>query len=213
MPTKCKKMANSNDTSKQDIYENYVIRSNVQLQEENAKLKEKVNELQTQCDELEEDISRKEQRTVNEKGLMHNLYDIKQNSVKISNYYKSSLSDYYSYADFMYNNVYCRVTPRMITAFDFFKKYTQCMLILPILSYYIGYISMFESLLVICYQFIPFPFMYLYVKFYTKDIKANNYTNIQSSYIRNMNKIKELQDEVNETERGCCSLDNIIDDM
>ena len=42
--------ANTNDTTKQDIYENYIIRSNVQLQEENAKLKEELKEFGLEID-------------------------------------------------------------------------------------------------------------------------------------------------------------------
>ena len=113
---------NANDTTNQDIYENYIIRSNVQLQEENAKLKEELKESQLQCEEFEEDISRKEQRTVNEKGLMHNLYDIKQSSVKITKYYKENMGEYYEYADSM-NKAYSHVTPEMIAGIEFIQKF------------------------------------------------------------------------------------------
>lgn len=203
----------TNDTTKQDIYENYIIRSNVQLQEENSKLKDELKELQTQCDELEEDISRKEQRTVNEKGLMHNLYDIKQKSVKISKYYKETMSEYNDYAKIMNKNVYSRVTPEMILAIEFIQKYINFLFIIPLWLYYMKFMTFDMCVHVVFFQSIPFPITYLYVKYKSKNIEIRNYSDIHTSYIRNMNKINEIRDEMEEIERGCCSLDEIIDNM
>ena len=204
--------ANSNDTTKQDIYENYIIRSNVQLQEENTNLKEELKELQSQCDELEEDISRKEQRTVNEKGLMHNLYDIKQSSVKITKYYKENMEEYYEYADSM-NKAYSHVNPEMIAGIEFIQKFIHLIFMFPVFAFYMKYIDMFECLYIMGFQFIPFPIVCLYVKYFSKHIEIRNYSQIHESCIRNINKAKKIEDEMEETERGCCSLDNIIDDM
>ena len=204
--------ANANDTTKQDIYENYIIRSNVQLQEENSELKEELKELQTQCDEFEEDISRKEQRTVNEKGLMHNLYDIKQSSVKITKYYKENMGEYYEYADSM-NKVYSHVTPEMIAGIEFIQKFIHLKFLLPIIAFYMKYISMHQCIYTMVFQFIPFPIVFLYLKYSVKHIEIRNYSQIHESCIRNINKAKKIEDEMEETERGCCSLDNIIDDM
>ena len=201
-----------NDTSKQDIYENYIIRSNVQLQEENTKLKDELKELQSQCDELEEDISRKEQRTVNEKGLMHNLYDIKQSSVKITKYYKENMGEYYEYANSM-NKAYSHVTPEMIAATEFVQKFIHFIFMFPIIAFYMKYISMHQCIYTMTFQFIPFPIVYLYMKYSVKHVEIRNYYQIHESCIRNINKAKKIEDEMEETERGCCSLDNIIDDM
>ena len=203
---------NANDTTNQDIYENYIIRSNVQLQEENSELKEELKELQTQCDEFEEDISRKEQRTVNEKGLMHNLYDIKQSSVKITKYYKENMGEYYEYADSM-NKAYSHVTPEMIAGIEFIQKFIYFIFMLPIFAFYMKYISMHHCIYTMVFQFIPFPIVYLYMKYSCKHLEIRNYSQIHESCIRNINKAKKIEDEMEETERGCCSLDNIIDEL
>ena len=203
---------NANDTTNQDIYENYIIRSNVQLQEENSELKEELKELQTQCDEFEEDISRKEQRTVNEKGLMHNLYDIKQSSVKITKYYKENMGEYYEYADSM-NKAYSHVTPEMIAGIEFIQKFIYFIFMLPIFAFYMKYISMHHCIYTMVFQFIPFPIVYLYMKYSCKHLEIRNYYQIHESCIRNINKAKKIEDEMEETERGCCSLDNIIDEL
>ena len=75
------------------------------------------------------------------------------------------------------------------------------------------YIDMLECLYIMGFQFIPFPIVCLYVKYFSKHIEIRNYSQIHESCIRNINKAKKIEDEMEETERGCCSLDNIIDDM
>ena len=78
---------NGNDVEegvKTDVYENYIIQTNKKLQKENENYKDELNKLQSQCDELEEDVSKEEQRRTYMKGLMHNLYDMKQKSFKMT---------------------------------------------------------------------------------------------------------------------------------
>ena len=204
--------ANDNN-NKQDVYQNYIISNNVQLQEQNEKIKDELKELTAQCDELEEDISKEEQRRVYMKGLMHNLYDMKKKSVDINSCYRDSMIDYYNYAEDMNRNVYTRVTPGMIIALDFVEKYIHMVFFIPMFAYYMQYLTMFESIVIMGYQFIPFPIVYAYVKYSTRNINIKNYPDIRGSYIRNRNKIKEIQDKVDEIEASCRCLDDYIDEV
>ena len=89
----------STQTSDKSDYENYVIQSNIKLLEDNKQLSEEIKDTTFRCDELEEEISKEEQRRTYMKGLMHNLYFMKCESSKVSKLYESSLSDYYKYAE------------------------------------------------------------------------------------------------------------------
>ena len=83
----------STQTSDKSDYENYVIQSNIELRDENKRVSEENNEITVRCDELEDEISKEEQRKTYMKGLMHNLYFMKCESTKVSKVCVSLLAD------------------------------------------------------------------------------------------------------------------------
>ena len=65
------------------IFENYVLNMNKKLHKENDSLINHLKILENEKENLEEDIEKEEKSKIYMKGLMHNLYDMKQKSFKI----------------------------------------------------------------------------------------------------------------------------------
>ena len=201
----------STQTSDKSDYENYVIQSNIKLQKENKQLCEEIKETTFRCDELEDEISKEEQRKTYMKGLMHNLYFMKCESTKVSKLYESSLSDYYKYAEHM-NDTYSHITPNMLSAIQSIN-YVHIVFLFPIISYYFEYITLLETSRIIVFQFIPFPLLYIYVKYVAKKTEIYGYYKIKKKYHENKKTIREMNEKIQEVEDSCRSLDDYIDEV
>lgn len=198
-------------TSDKSDYENYVIQSNIELRDENKKLSEENNEITVRCDELEEEISKEEQRRTYMKGLMHNLYFMKCESTKVSKLYESSLSDYYKYAEHM-NTVYSHITPNMLSAIQSLN-YVHIIFLFPMIACYFEYITLLETSRIVLFQFIPFPLLYIYVKYVAKKTEIYSYYKIKKKYNENKKTIRDMSEKIREVEDSCRSLDDYIDEV
>ena len=201
----------STQTIEKSDYENYVIQSNIKLQKENKQLCEEIKDTTFRCDELEDEISKEEQRKTYMKGLMHNLYFMKCESTKVSKLYESSLSDYYKYAEHM-NNTYSHITPNMLSAIQSIN-YVHIVFLFPIISCYFEYITLLETSRIIVFQFIPFPLLYIYVKYVAKKTEIYSYYKIKKKYHENKKTIREMNEKIQEVEDSCRSLDDYIDEV
>ena len=203
-------MTTTQKSDKSD-YENYVIQSNIELRDENKRINDENKEITVRCDELEEEISKEEQRRTYMKGLMHNLYFMKCESSKVSKLYESSLSDYYKYAEHM-NNTYSHITPNMLSAIQSIN-YIHIIFLFPIIAFYFEYITLLETSRIIMFQFIPFPLLYIYVKYVAKKTEIQNYYKINQKYHDIIRKISEMSEKIREVEDSCRSLDDYIDEV
>jgi hypothetical protein len=201
----------STQTSDKSDYENYVIQSNIELRDENKRVSEENNEITVRCDELEDEISKEEQRKTYMKGLMHNLYFMKCESTKVSKLYETSLSDYYKYSEHM-NNTYSHITPNMLSAIQSIN-YVHIVFLFPIIACYFEYITMLETSRIIVFQFIPFPLLYIYVKYVAKKTEIYIYYKIKKKYHENKKTIREMSEKIREVEDSCRSLDDYIDEV
>lgn len=201
----------STQTSDKSDYENYVIQSNIKLQKENKQLCEELKDTTVRFDELEDENSKEEQRKTYMKGLMHNLYFMKCESTKVSKLYESSLSDYYKYAEHM-NIVYSHITPNMLSAIQSIN-YVHIVFLFPIIAFYFEYITLLETSRIIVFQFIPFPLLYIYVKYVAKKTEIYGYYKIKKKYHENKKTIREMIEKIREVEDSCRSLDNYIDEV
>ena len=192
-------------------YEKYIINLNVELRDENKILNDKYKDINNQLSELEEEISKEEQRRTYMKGLMHNLYYMKCESSKVSKLYESSLSDYYKYAKYM-NDTYSHITPNMLSAIQSIN-YVHIMFLFPIIAFYFEYITLLETSRIIMFQFIPFPLLYIYVKYVAKKTEIQNYYKINQKYHDSLRKISEMSEKIREVEDSCRSLDDYIDEV
>ena len=203
-------MTTTQKSDKSD-YENYVIQSNIELRDENKRINDENKEITVRCDELEEEISKEEQRRTYMKGLMHNLYFMKCESSKVSKLYESSLTDYYQYAEYM-NDTYSHITPNMLSAIQSLN-YIHIVFLFPIIAFYFEYITLLETSRIIMFQFIPFPLLYIYVKYVAKKTEIQNYYKINQKYHDIIRKISEMSEKIREVEDSCRSLDDYIDEV
>ena len=201
----------STQTTEKSDYENYVIQSNIKLQKENKQLCEEIKDTTFRCDELEDEISKEEQRKTYMKGLMHNLYFMKCESSKVSKLYESSLLDYYKYAEHM-NTVYSHITPNMLSAIQSIN-YVHIIFLFPMIAFYFECITLLETSRIIVFQFIPFPLLYIYVKYVAKKTEIYGYYKIKKKYNENKKTIREMNEKIQEVEDSCRSLDDYIDEV
>ena len=192
-------------------YENYVIQSNIKLQKENKQLCEEIKDTTFRFDELEEEISKEEQRKTYMKGLMHNLYFMKCESTKVSKLYETSLSDYYKYSEHM-NNTYSHITPNMLSAIQSLN-YIHIIFLFPMIAFYFEYITLLETSRIVVFQFIPFPLLYIYVKYVAKKTEIYGYYKIKKKYNENKKTIRDMNEKIREVEDSCRSLDDYIDEV
>ena len=63
------------------------------------------------------------------------------------------------------------------------------------------------------FQFIPFPLLYIYVKYVAKKTEIQNYYKINQKYHDIIRKISEMSEKIREVEDSCRSLDDYIDEV
>lgn len=81
-------ITNSKETSETEDYsefEKYIIKNNVHLSKENKQLREQITELEKQNNEHESENDKYDERICYTKGLMHNLYSLKEMSASVRN--------------------------------------------------------------------------------------------------------------------------------
>lgn len=81
-------ITNSKETSDTDDYsefEKYIIKNNVHLTKENKQLREQITELEKQNNEHESENDKYDERIRYMRGLMHNLYSLKEMSISVRN--------------------------------------------------------------------------------------------------------------------------------
>ena len=81
-------ITNSKETSETEDYsefEKYIIKNNVHLTKENKQLREQITELEKQNSEHESENDKYDERIRYMRGLMHNLYFLKEMSASVRN--------------------------------------------------------------------------------------------------------------------------------
>jgi FtsZ-binding cell division protein ZapB len=81
-------ITNSKETSETEDYsefEKYIIKNNVHLNKENKQLREQITELEKQNNEHESENDKYDERIRYMRGLMHNLYSLKEMSTSVRN--------------------------------------------------------------------------------------------------------------------------------
>ena len=81
-------ITNSKETSEIEDYsefEKYIIKNNIQLTKENKQLREQITKLEKQNNEYESENDKYDERIRYMRGLMHNLYSLKEISALVRN--------------------------------------------------------------------------------------------------------------------------------
>ena len=188
-----------NNTNCQD----YIISTNKRLQKEAIEMKSEISELNNTNSELEEDISKEEQRRTYMKGLMHNLYDMKQKSFSMFEIYDNLLNEYKIYIDVQNKNKYI-YSDIKIEQFVLMIVY-----IIPIISYILNIIDMMQCISILSHQFISVPIL-IYIINNRDEIKYSYIVNMEVNIKKELNVIKK---DIDEIERSCRCLDDYIDEL
>ena len=184
-------------------YRSYIISTNKRLQIEANEMKSEISELNNTNSELEEDISKEEQRRTYMKGLMHNLYDMKQKSYSMFEIYDNLLNEYKIYIDVQNKNkyIYSNISNEQFLIILFY--------IIPIISYILNIIDMMQCISILSHQFISVPIL-IYIINNRDEIKYSYIVNMEVNIKKELNVIKK---DIDEIERSCRCLDDYIDEL
>ena len=110
------------------------------------------------------------------------------------------------------NNTYSHITPNMLSAIQSIN-YVHIIFLFPMIAFYFEYITMLETSRIIVFQFIPFPLLYIYVKYVAKKTEIYSYYKIKKKYHENKKTIRDMSEKIQEVEDSCRSLDDYIDEV
>jgi len=188
-----------NNTNCQD----YIITTNKRLQKEVIEMKTELNELNNTNNDLEEEVSKEEQRRTYMKGLMHNLYDMKQKSYSMFEIYDNLLNEYKIYIDVQNKNkyIYSDISNEQFVIMLFY--------IIPLISFVLNIIDVMQCISILSHQFISIPIL-IYI--------TNNRKELKYSYIMKIHKdvkkeLKVIKKDIDEIESSCRCLDDYIDEL
>jgi len=192
-----------NDGKDNNNCQDYIISTNKRLQKEVNEMKSEINELNNTNNDLEEDISKEEQRRTYLKGLMHNLYDMKQKSYSMFEIYDNLLNEYKIYTDQQNKNkyIYSNISIGLFIIIIFH--------IIPLLSYILHIIDLTQFILILSHQIIPVPII-IYIINDRNEIK---YPMIEKRYNDVMKELSVIKKDVDEIDSSCRCLDDYIDDL
>lgn len=218
-------ITNSKDTSETEDYsefEKYIIKNNVHLTKENKQLREEITELERQNKEHESENDKYDERIRYMRGLMHNLYFLKEMSSLVRNKWEehakksNKLFKKYNDIDGLINKIIAIYIVNLVI-----------ILLIDILfnNNYIILIKM------IIYNFaiITLFFITSYKKYVINDnlykifwcqkskkilMKYNQeYYNLKNLQFDLENQTKEKMKEINELEKACVGVSVMIDNL
>lgn len=191
-------------TTTKDTYKDYIIETNMQLREENFKLREEINQANNTISEMEQEQDRYDNRVRYMKGLLNNLVIIKNNYVKVYNLEKTNHKQ----------------TSKSINDFtNIIKKFNQELSISQLFVYIsaciMGFTSNYYTIIVLAKFSIMVFWFYksglIGITFY----KTYNSQFESLEYLVNKDnqKIIEMIKETQELERETTSLDNWVSEI
>ena len=92
-------------------------------------------------------------------------------------------------------------------------NHVHIIFLFPMIACYFEYISLLETTRIVVFQFIPFPLLYIYVKYVAKKTEIYSYYKIKQKYQDSIRKISEMSEKIREVEDSCRSLDDYIDEV
>ena len=202
------------ETSKkkeEHIFENYVLCMNQNLHKENETLINDFKNLENEKEILEEEIEKEEKSKTYMKGLMHNLYDMKQKSFKIVEIRKQIHNKWEKFFKNDFLEQMKDYELKSITSY----YYIHFIISIIFLSLYILFWMNNNNCLF--FTFITIHLSYIFKTFEKCKLK---YKNIMNKYNDLINTIKsyekeidELKKDIDKTDDSCRCLDNYIDEI
>lgn len=206
-----------------NIYRDYIIQTNQQLNQENKTINIKIKELETQISSLEDENDKFDERIRYMKGLLSNLYEIKNYSLQVKDYQSELVNKY--------KNMCLRLSKIELSVSNFVGYYFRILWFIIIIDFimsklYLNYIAN-PYIKIIIFHTIPLIMMILIYKFFTnyepisfinykKKSTHRIYTDLESlsTYEKNhQSKINELLSEIKKSQDACLGIDVMIDNI
>ena len=182
-------------------YKEYIIKNNINLTIENKKLLKELNGNRQIIDDLEKENERYDESKRYEKGLMHNLYEMKNKSQEQIKLYEQQTT----IKDELSNNINV-FTKNILKTFKYYIIYYIFQLFIFKLFDLISFYTLFMILLINISCI-------LLIKYLDLEVNLIKIMNSNQVYERNMKKIISLNTEINKIQESVTCLDNYIDNI
>lgn len=182
-------------------YKEYIIKNNINLTIENKNLLKELNENRQIIDDLEKENERYDESKRYEKGLMHNLYEMKNKSQEQIKLYEQQTT----IKDELSNNINV-FTKNILKTFKYYIIYYIFQLFIFKLFDLISFYTLFMILLINISCI-------LLIKYLDLEVNLIKIMNSNQVYERNMKKIISLNTEINKIQESVTCLDNYIDNI
>ena len=210
----------SNSSVDYSEFKDYIIKNNIHLTEENIELRKCIIELEKQNLEQESENDKFDERIIYMRGLMHNLYSLKEMSSSVSNNWKEYTNNYN-----VFFQKYNKIEISIFKIASIYITHLSLILLVDIVSKN-KYIVVFKTLVynillmglftLIYSKYIPNSLYKVnWCKKYNKFIIKYNeeYYNMQNLQNDLINKTKEMTKEINELEKACVGVSVMIDNV
>lgn len=201
-------------------FKDYIIKNNIHLTEENKELRKCIIELEKQNLEQESENDKFDERIIYMRGLMHNLYSLKEMSSSVSKNWKEYTNNYN-----IYFQKYNKIEISIYKIVSIYITHLTLILLIDIVSKN-KYIVIFKTFVynillmglftLIYSKYIPNSLYKVnWCKKYNKFIIKYNeeYYNMQNLQNDLINKTKEMMKEINELEKACVGVSVMIDNV
>ena len=189
------------NNNNENEYKEYIIKNNIHLTIENKNLLKEINEKNQVIDDLEKENERYDESKRYEKGLMHNLYEMKNKSQEQIKLYEEQINIKNKLSDNINN-----FTKNILKTFKYYIIYYIFQLIIFNLFDLISFYTLFIIIIINISSIILFKYLDLEINL--KDIMDSD-----EIYEKNMKKIISLNKEINKIQESVTCLDNYIDNI
>lgn len=210
----------SNSSVDYSEFKDYIIKNNIHLTEENKELRKCIIDLEKQNLEQESENDKFDERIIYMRGLMHNLYSLKEMSSSVSKNWKEYTNNYN-----VFFQKYNKIEISIFKIASIYITHLTIILLIDIVSKN-KYIVIFKTFIynillmglftLIYSKYIPNSLYKVnWCKKYNKFIIKYNeeYYNMQNLQNDLINKTKEMTKEINELEKTCVGVSVMIDNV
>ena len=198
-------------------FEKYIIKNNVQLAKENKELRVQIADLEKQKNEQESEIDKFDERIRYMRGLLHNLYILKEMNVNIKTKWETYVKNYnkvfklyHSTDNYLKNLLLIYILNLIIILFIeiLFNNFNYFVIIGKMIIYNICLMLLFKKLI------INNNLYNIYFKNKKMEIKYNDeYYKIKKEQESLELDNKETMKEINELEKSCVGVSVMIDNI
>ena len=204
----------NNEENEINEFKDYIIQSNKILTNENNTLRIKLDEINKENLEKEDEIDKYDEKIRYMRGLLQNLYLLKEKSTILKNKWEKHTKNY------------CKITNDFLVINEIYNYYIYIsFLFYGVNTFYTNKIS--YLFLFIISQFISFLLINIQQKVFFKNIKIvffknkqiismnlnNNIETFKNEYLILLNENKESIKEIDDLERGTVGVSQLIDNI